>query len=344
MTYNKETMKESNIKKSMSTTTINKAEKAENSSSTRIEPISQIISLKKIALPEKQPRRYFNPTKMEHLTESIKRYGVLEPIIIRPLSSGNYELVAGERRFRAAKDIGLTEIPVIIRDLDAQQAFELALLENMQRDDLNPIDETEGLLELLCHRLGTSQKKIIQILNQAANAHKRGIDLTYDVTRQIEVIDQIFMAVGRLNRESFRTNRLPLLNLPQDVLKVLRQGTLDYTKAKAIAKLENIDQRQTLLQQTLEDKLSLAAIKKKIKQLQEKTQKGVGDNKPDVIQNQKQEVVQDDKNTISDVSTATDRDLRLELQSIVQFESNAWKNNRREIESLILSLKKALGI
>ncbi|MGK7957534.1 MAG: ParB/RepB/Spo0J family partition protein, partial [Crocosphaera sp.] len=213
---------------------------AENVEKTNIATIGQWLNIEKIQLPQRQPRRSFNRERLEELTASIEEYGILEPLIVRPLNDQLYELVAGERRYRAAKKAGKEQIPVIVKDIDEQQAFELALLENMQRDDLNAIDETEGMLTLICQTLEiSSNQEVIQLLNKAANAQRRNQPLTDNVKRQIDIIDDLFMKIGRLNRESFRTNRLPLLNLPDDVLQVLRQGRLDYTKAKAIAKLES---------------------------------------------------------------------------------------------------------
>lgn len=218
-----------------------------------------------IKLPDKQPRRSFDAGKMEQLVESVGKYGVLEPLILRPLSSNTYELVAGERRLRAAKTVGLTEVPVVIKALSDRDAFELALLENLQRDDLNPIDETEGILDLLCQSLDLERNAIISLLNKAANAERKESQITDIVIRnQVDEIDKVFMTVGRLNRESFRSNRLPLLNLPPDVLAFLREGTLEYTKAKAIAKLESKLARKKLMKETTKDNLSLREVKHRV--------------------------------------------------------------------------------
>ncbi|MEM9090468.1 MAG: ParB/RepB/Spo0J family partition protein, partial [Cyanobacteria bacterium P01_F01_bin.53] len=216
--------------------------------------VGRFISVKDITPLENQPRRYFNEDKLNQLTESIRKHGVLEPLIVRPLDDGTYELVAGERRYRAAQAAGLTEVPIIIRELDEQQAFELALLENLQRDDLNPIDETEGMLELLCQTLELDRDGVISLLNQAANAKRRDQELTDSVKRQLDTVDEIFQTVGRQGRESFRTNRLPLLNLPEDVLEVLRGGELEYTKAKAIAKLDSSEDRVALMEQAIAER------------------------------------------------------------------------------------------
>ncbi len=226
--------------------------------------VAQLVSLKAIKLPAQQPRRYFDEEKLAQLTASIEVYGILEPLIVRPVGKAKYELVAGERRYRAAEAAGLKQVPVTVHELSDEQVVEIALLENLQRDDLNPIDETEGLLDLLCQRLVLDRKAVIKLLNKAASAQKRGLELADNDIRQLEVVDELFTTVGRLGRESFRTNRLPLLNLPEDVLDVLREGRLEYTKAKAIARVTNKVKRRQLMEQAIEEKLSLRKIKQLI--------------------------------------------------------------------------------
>ena len=226
--------------------------------------IAQLVPINSIELPAKQPRRYFDPKKLEQLVTSIRKYGILEPLIVRPSRNSTYELVAGERRYRAAKEVDLDEIPVVVRNLNDQQAWEFALLENLQRDDLNPIDETEGILDLLSQALSKSREEVVSLLNRAANAQKRGKSLTDNDTRQIQKVDALFEEVGRLNRESFRTNRLPLLAMPVDVLKVLRKGQLEYTKAKAISRIRDETQRGILMNEAIDEQLSLRQINRRI--------------------------------------------------------------------------------
>lgn len=278
--------------------------------------LSQLVDIDSVKIAPRQPRRYFDPQKLEQLASSIREYGILEPLIVRPIGTNTYELVAGERRYRAAKGVGLEKIPVIVRELDENEAYELALLENLQRDDLNPIDETEGLLELLSRALKLTPQEIIKLLNRAANAQKRGKVLTNNETRQIQAIDKLFLNVGRLNRESFRTNRLPLLNLPTDVLVFLRQGELEYTKAKAIARVPDSHQRKQLMQQVVDEHLSLSELKKRIRQFQE--QHGV----------------------------KTPKDLREEFKSITRLKSGTWNDmsKRKRLEKLLSELRDVLEV
>lgn len=308
--------------------------------------IGRNIPITAIKLSKKQPRRSFNPTKMLHLIESVRKHGILEPLIVRSLNSQVYELVAGERRYRAANEVGLTEIPVIIRDLDEKEAFELALLENLQRDDLNPIDETEGMLDLLCQSLNCTRDDVISLLNQASNAQRRGLELTDNATRQIKIVDHLFLSVGRLSRESYRTNRLPLLNLPDDVLKFLRQGELEYTKAKAISKLENEEQRQMLMKQAVKEKMSLKQLKEKVSELRDSSySNGASSNNDKEIASLKSQIkLLNEK--YSTMSTSSEGKLRAKYVYLFQVESDAWNDELRQkkLNSILSDLEEVLGV
>lgn len=224
------------------------------------------VNIDKIRLPAQQPRRYFDPEKLSQLVQSVKEHGILQPLLVRAVDD-EYELVAGERRLRAAKAAGLIEVPIISKELSDHQTLQIALLENLQREDLNPIEETEGILELLCIELDVSSAEVISILNQVANAKKRNLELTENVSRQLEIVESVLQGVGRFSAESFRTSRLPLLNLPDDVLEILRQGQLEYTKARVIAKLKDDGERRELLDKVLNENLSLSEIKQLVKEL-----------------------------------------------------------------------------
>ena len=223
------------------------------------------LPLSEISLSSSQPRRYFDPDKHKQLVESVKRDGILQPLLVRPKGDG-YELVAGERRYRAAKDVGLTEVPVTVREMTDTEARQFALVENLQREDLNPIEETEGILTLLEVRLERSREETITLLHRMANK-KRG--LTDNVIREEdeEAVNEVFTSAGRLTSESFRVNRLPLLNLPEDVLDALRAGQLEYTKAKVIAQVKDTDARLQLLEEAIEQGFSLTQIRERVKAL-----------------------------------------------------------------------------
>jgi ParB family chromosome partitioning protein len=222
------------------------------------------LPLTAIVFPESQPRRYFNPEKLAQLTESIKSHGILENLVVRPLGDEKYELVAGERRYRAAKAAGLTDVPVTIRKLTNEEALEIALIENLQREDLNPLDETEGMLSLLSLRLQLDLAQIRLLLYQMLNVRTGKTTNNVISNAQSEMVQTIFAEIGRMSWESFITNRLPLLKLPSDILEALRQGKIEYTKAKAIAKVKDEEARTALLEAAIKDSLSLSEIKARI--------------------------------------------------------------------------------
>lgn len=223
------------------------------------------LTLDQICLPSQQPRRYFETSAMESLVASIREHGILQPLLVRPLQSGDYELVAGERRYRAAQQLQLDQVPVVIRDLDDHDAVQVSLLENLQREDLNPVEETEAILQLLSIRLECSSEEVISLLNHVANLQKQGTQITNNVVRnQWETLERVFTVIGRLTPDSFRSHRLPLLNLPEDILEVLRKGKIEYTKARTLAQIKIADQRQALLEATLNENLSVREIKKRL--------------------------------------------------------------------------------
>jgi ParB family chromosome partitioning protein len=222
------------------------------------------IALTQIKLPPSQPRRYFDSLKLEELSRSIKQFGILEPLLVRPLIDGDYELVAGERRLKAAQLAGLTEVPVVIREMDDNITRQVRLVENLQREDLNPLEETEGILELLVLRLEISVNETVKLLQKMDNEAKGKITLNVTGSHQALIIEELFDALGTMKWDSFVRNRLPLLNLPLDVLDVLRQGKIEYTKARAIATVKDEEQRASILDAAITQDLSLTKIKELI--------------------------------------------------------------------------------
>ncbi len=231
------------------------------------------LEISQIQLPKKQPRRYFDAEKMAQLVQSVREHGILEPLLVRSLDDKRYELVAGERRLRAAQEAGLIRVPVVCRELDDQAALKIAILENLQREDLNPVEETEAILDLLAINLNQSTTEVISLLNRAKHAKNRDQSLGDNVIPQLEKVDEVLLGIGRFTAESFRANRLPLLNLPSDVLAILRAGRLEYTKARAISRIKNEAQRQEVLEAAISQKLSLSDLKVKIAALIETAKK-----------------------------------------------------------------------
>ncbi|MCU0541360.1 MAG: ParB/RepB/Spo0J family partition protein [Oscillatoriaceae cyanobacterium Prado104] len=218
----------------------------------------------------KQSRHYFDPEKLEQLVRSIAQHGILEPLLVRPLNANEYELVAGERRFRAALKLGLPQVPVIIRHMNDEEAIQLNLIENLQREDLNPIEETEGVLQLLAFRLQMSPEAIPTLLYQMKNTADKEAETKNNIIpnsrfdREQE-IQSIFQDLGLMSWLSFTCNRLPLLNLPREILDAIRTGKIAYTKALAIARIKDETQRQNLLDRAIAENLSLSQIRSRIK-------------------------------------------------------------------------------
>ncbi|MGB3494696.1 MAG: ParB/RepB/Spo0J family partition protein [Elainellaceae cyanobacterium] len=230
---------------------------------------STSIPLAHITLPTQQPRQYFDPKALQDLAASIRMHGILTPLLVRSAGKNSYELVAGERRFRAAQELGLAEVPVLIRKLSDIEASEVALLENLQREDLNPVEETEGILELLEQKLKKSREEVIALLNLSAHLKRASVQNVLH-SSEWKTVEAVFTSVGRFSPNSFRASRLPLLKLPADVLAVLRQGKIEYTKALAISRLKNLQARQRVLEEAIAQKLSLKQIKQRLRQAQAK--------------------------------------------------------------------------
>ena len=168
------------------------------------------LRLSEIEPNKDQPRTHFDEEALQELADSIATHGLLQPIVVRPVIGGTYQIVAGERRWRACRIAGLTTVPVIIKSLDDKQTMELALIENLQRKDLNPVEESRGYARLL-----------------------KEFELT-----QEEVAER----VGK--SRSAVTNALRLLNLPDDMLNALADGRISAGHARTLLAFED-----TVLQQ-----------------------------------------------------------------------------------------------
>lgn len=231
-----------------------------------VEPTERLLSIESIQIASSQPRRYFDSPAMQALVESVKTDGILQPLLVRPLGEEKYELVAGERRYRAARELGLTEVPVIVRDLTEQQALRVALVENLQREDLNPVEETEGILQLLSHHLEYDREEVVHLLYRMQNDVQRMNDNVI-IHPEMQIVVKVFSELGRMSWESFVSNRLGLLKLPADIQEALRRGQIEYTKARAIAKVKDEPARKLLLESAIALCLSLTQVKERIADL-----------------------------------------------------------------------------
>lgn len=255
-----------------------KAEAKRPSSRRTMLPITEI----QLRVRFKQPRHYFDQHKMMELENSIRNKGIEDPLVIRSLPSGEYELVDGERRYRTAEAIGLEEVPVDIRDMDDKEALEYSLTKFLLSEDLNPVEQTQGILDLLSLELDCSHEEVASLLYRMGNEAKGkvlGSKSTHNVVGNLEsvdegrkIIDSLFSAIG-ISWESFLNHRLPLLNLPAEVLEALQQGQIAYTKAQAIARIKDKEQRGVLLNEAIGNDFSLSQIKERIAEIRSKVVK-----------------------------------------------------------------------
>ncbi|MBR2801419.1 MAG: ParB/RepB/Spo0J family partition protein [Erysipelotrichaceae bacterium] len=188
---------------------------------------SSEISISEIRTNPYQPRKVFDPEKLAELAESIKEHGVFQPVLVRKAIEG-YELVAGERRLRAAKIAELEKIPAIVVDFNDTQMMEVSLLENIQREDLSPIEEAEAFKQLV-DKVGYTQEEL---------AKRVGKSRTYV------------------------TNSLRLLKLPYEVKEMVRKGELSYGQARTILSVEGEERQKALARRAVKEGLTVRQLEK----------------------------------------------------------------------------------
>jgi len=219
-----------------------------------------------------QPRKYFDPDSQSQLNANIREFGIIQNLVVRSIDDG-YELIAGERRLVAALANNLTNVPVVILSLSDRDARRLALAENLHRDNLNPIEETQAVLDLLSIELEAETIDEVKSLLYALDNLAKGKKVTHNVMGNIEarqaIVTQVIADNAKgMNWRSFVNNRLPLLNLPGEVLDAILKGDIEYTKGKAIAKIDDRDRREQLLSTAIDRRLSLTQIGEEIKSTQ----------------------------------------------------------------------------
>jgi ParB family transcriptional regulator, chromosome partitioning protein len=185
-----------------------------------------------------QPRKHFDESKLQELAESVREKGILEPLLVRRTDQG-YELIVGERRWRAAQKAGLREVPVLVKEVEGREAFEISLIENLQREDLNPIEEAEAF------------KHLIEEFNISQ--------------------DDLSKRIGK-DRTTI-TNTLRLLKLPLEVRNQLLQNRITSGHARALLSLENKEKQKELCALIIKKGLSVREAERLAKQWAEKSQK-----------------------------------------------------------------------
>lgn len=183
------------------------------------------IDLKNIYPNQDQPRRVFDEEKIQILSESIKNYGVLQPIVLKPDDKGKYMIIAGERRYRASKLAQKRDIPAVIKDIPMKDIMEIALIENLQREELNPIEEALAYRSLIKN---------------------------YEVTQE-----EISEAVGKSRPHI--TNTLRLLNLPQKIMDMIDQGQITAGHGKALLRVTDENMQLELANKVIAEELSVRA-------------------------------------------------------------------------------------
>ena len=197
------------------------------------------LRLSQIEPSRDQPRKIFSEEALNELADSIREHGVLQPLLVRLLPGGSYQLVAGERRWRASRMAGLQEVPVVIREMDEEQAMEIALIENLQREDLNAIEEATGYKQLM-ERYGMTQ-------------------------------EQVAKRVGK-SRPAI-ANALRLLNLPQKVMDMVGEGEVSPGHARALLAFDDQDRIVEIAQKVKTGKYSVRDIERMAKNQDEKKEK-----------------------------------------------------------------------
>lgn len=207
---------------------------------------SVTLKISEIEPNRSQPRKEFEEKALSELAESISKHGLLQPLLVRPLPLGGYQIVAGERRYRACRMAGITEVPVIIRELGDTETMEIALIENLQREDLTPIEEALGY-QVLIDEHGFSQEEVAQ-------------------------------SVGK-SRPSI-ANSLRLLKLPQSILDLVSDGKISAGHARALLTLEDERLMQELAEEIIKKDLSVRQVEKICKQKPKPEKEEVPEKKP----------------------------------------------------------------
>lgn len=185
-----------------------------------------VLGIDEISPNRSQPRTEFEPEALAELTDSISKHGVLQPILVRPLFAGGYQIVAGERRYRASLQAGLSEIPAIVRELDDKETMEIALIENLQRKDLTPVEEALGY-DALMKNHGFTQEQVAESVGKSRSAV---------------------------------ANSLRLLSLPQAVIELMSEGKLSAGHARALVSVEDEETAIKIANEIVDNGLSVRAV------------------------------------------------------------------------------------
>lgn len=207
----------------------------EQSAQENAESMVRLVSIESLSPNPDQPRKTFSQASLDELAESIRRHGLLQPLLVHEQETGKYIIIAGERRYRAAQIAGLTQVPVIVRTPnDSDRHLELSLVENIQREDLDPIEEAQAYLKLM-EISGATQERVAEI-------------------------------VGK-NRVTV-ANAIRLLRLPENIQAAIKQGIISSGHARALLSIEDDEERQKLFDRICKDNLSVRQTEQEAQNLQ----------------------------------------------------------------------------
>lgn len=216
-----------------------------------------------------QPRLVISEESIEELTGSILQHGMLNPITVRFIGNATYEIIAGERRYRAALKAGLERVPVTVRNVSDEEAEVYGLVENLQRENLNAYEETMGTLVLLSHYLNMSvaeTKAILNALIRGSKGKSENAD-SQQLTQYQAIIEDTFRKLGSRSWKTFVTYKMRVLNLPEDMLTLLSERKIAYSTALELSKVKDEAQRCSLSEAIINEKLTREDVKARIREL-----------------------------------------------------------------------------
>lgn len=191
----------------------------------------EALPLRDIEPDPNQPRKTFEEDSLAELAASVAEHGLLQPIVVRPRIEGGYTIVAGERRWRACRMAGLTDVPVIVKDVSDEQAMELALVENLQREDLDPVEEACGIRELM-ERCGLTQEQAAQRLGKSRSALANSLRLLNLPPKALELLKSGFLSAGHAKV----VLGLPTPELQEQAAQLIADHQLNVRQAEALCK------------------------------------------------------------------------------------------------------------
>ncbi len=209
--------------------------------------VKKTLRTSEIEPNREQPRKKFSDEAITSLADSIREHGMLQPILVRPLSEGGYQIVAGERRWRAARMLGLDEVPVNIRELSDSETMQIAIIENLQRENLNPVEEANGYNELI-EKYGMTQDKVAKM-------------------------------VGR-SRSSV-ANAIRILTLPESVLDMIEKGDLSVGHAKALLGFEDMELLTSIAEKAANGGMTVRQVEKAVQKSAESETEKLSDRRID---------------------------------------------------------------